>query len=72
MTWGLIDDERWGFRAGKGCVDQIFTLKQMVEKSQGKKRKVYVVLINLEKAYNGVNREALWQVLRMYEVGVNL
>ena len=25
--------------------------------------------IDLEKAHNRVNREALWQVLRMYDVG---
>ena len=29
------------------------------------------VFIDFEKAYDRVNREALWQVLRMYEVGVN-
>ena len=29
----------------------------------------YVGFIDLEKAYNMVNREALWQVLRMYDVG---
>ena len=28
VTEGLIDDEQGGFRAGRGCVDQIFTLKQ--------------------------------------------
>ena len=28
--------------------------------------------IDLEKAYDMVNREALWQVLRMYDVGVKL
>ena len=28
--------------------------------------------IDLEKAYNRVNREALWQVLRMYDVGCKL
>ena len=28
--------------------------------------------IDLEKGYNSVNREALWQVLRMYDVGGNL
>ena len=26
-TEGLIDDEQGGFRAGRGCVAQIFTLK---------------------------------------------
>ena len=28
--------------------------------------------IDLEKAYNRVNRVALWQVLRMYDVGCKL
>ena len=69
VTGGLIDDEQGGFRVGRGCVDQIFTLKQIDEKTQGKKCKVYVGFIDLEKAYNRVNREALWQVLRMYDVG---
>ena len=34
VTGGLIDDEQGGFRAGKGCVDQIFTLKQIGEKAR--------------------------------------
>ena len=37
-----------------------------------KKCKVYVGLMDLEKAYDRVNREALWQVLRMYDVGGKL
>ena len=28
--------------------------------------------MNLEKAYDRVDREALWQVLRMYDVGAKL
>ena len=57
------------FRAGRGCVDQIFTLKQIGEKAREKKRTVYVGFIDLEKAYDRVNREALWQALRMNDVG---
>ena len=34
-----------------------------------KKCSVYVGFIDLEKTYNRVNREVLWQVLRMYYVG---
>ena len=29
VTGGLIDDEQRGFRAGRGCVVKIFTLKQI-------------------------------------------
>ena len=31
-----------------------------------------VGFIDLEKVYNRVNREALWQMLRMYDVGGKL
>ena len=60
-----------GFRVGWGCVDQIFTLKQIVKK-QEKTCRVYVSFIELEKVYHKVNMEALWQVLRMYDVGSKL
>ena len=33
---GLTDDEQGGFRSGRGCVDQIFTQKQIGEKARGK------------------------------------
>ena len=68
---GLIDDVQGGFRAGRGCVDQSFTLKQIGKKSREKKRRVYVGFMDLEKAYDRVNREALWKVVRMYDVGGN-
>ena len=36
MNEGLIDDEQGEFRAGKGCVDQIFNLKKISEEARGK------------------------------------
>ena len=60
---GLIDDVQGGFRAGRGCVDQMFTLKQMGEKAREKNCRVYVSFMDLEKAYDRVNSEALCQVL---------
>ena len=68
VTRGLIDDEQGAVRAGRGCVDQIFTLKQIGKKSREKKCRVCVGFIDLEKTYDRVNREALWQMLRMYDV----
>ena len=37
-----------------------------------KKYRVYVCFMNLEKAYNRPNREVLWHILRMYDVGGKL
>ena len=42
MTGGLTEDEQGDFRDGRGCVDQVFTLKQTGEKAREKKRRVYV------------------------------
>ena len=36
VTVGLIDDEQGGFRAGMGCIDQIFTLKTKLRKYERK------------------------------------
>ena len=33
VTEGLIDEEQVCFRTGSGCVDEIFTLKQIGEKA---------------------------------------
>ena len=68
MTGNLIADEEGCFRAGRGCGDQIFTLKHIGEKVREKKRRIYVGFIYLEKAYYKVNMEVLWQVVRMYDV----
>ena len=40
VTGDLIDDEQEGFRAWRGCVDQIFTVKKIGKKAREKKRSV--------------------------------
>ena len=40
MTEDLIDDEQGGFRTGRRCAYQTFTLKQISEKTREKKRSV--------------------------------
>ena len=53
VTEGLIDDEQGVLRAGRGCVDQIFTLKQKGEKPREKKRRMYVdEPLNLRRYYS--------------------
>ena len=60
MIEGLIDKEQGGYRAGRGCVDQIITLKQIGPKTWEKKCRVHMGFMDLEKAYDRINREAQW------------
>ena len=47
-------------------------VRQLCEKYLGLNREVYMAFMDLEKAYDRIDRDALWQVLRIYGVGGNL
>ena len=72
ITRGVIGGEQGAFMDGRGCVDQIHTVRLMIEKYICKRRKLYAAFIDLEKAYDRVDRKALWDVLRIYGVGGEL
>uniref|UniRef100_UPI003EB93A31 RNA-directed DNA polymerase n=1 Tax=Klebsiella pneumoniae TaxID=573 RepID=UPI003EB93A31 len=71
-TEGVIGDEQCGFRRGRGCTDQIFAVRQVCEKYLAKGKEVFWAFMDLEKAYDRIDREALWTVLRMYGIGGRL
>ena len=71
-TRNLIGEEQGGFMEGRGCTDQIFTVKTIVERYIGKRRKLYAAFMDLEKAYDRVDRKALWDVMKIYGVGGKL
>lgn len=64
-----INEEQAGFRAGYSTLDHIFTLYNLVEKYLLKNTKFYVAFVDFRKAFDSVNRNALWNVLR--KTGVN-
>ena len=68
----MIGEEQCAFRSGRGCPDQIFTLKQMSEKMKEKNKKLFLGFMDLQQAYDIINRDALWQVLMIYGVGGRL
>jgi hypothetical protein len=64
-----IQDEQCGFRRGRGTTDQLFVLQQVLEKSREYSRQVFISFVDLEKAYDRVDRGLLWDVLLEYGVG---
>ena len=71
-TESVISEVQSGFRRGRGCTDQIFVVRQLCEKYIGKGKDVYFAFLDLEKAYDRVDRDAMWNVLRLYGVGGKL
>ena len=65
----IMDVGQCGFRPGRSTTDQIFTLKQIFEKSWEYGKDLFAFFVDLEKAYDRVPRDKLWQVLQ--ECGVN-
>ena len=64
----VLPDSQCGFRSGRGCIDMIFCAWQLMEKVREHDTKVYMLFVDLRKAYDSVPRQALWLVLLKYGV----
>lgn len=56
-------EEQAGFRPGRGCVDQIFTLRLILEHRRAYARPTIIVFLDIRAAFDAVDREALWNCL---------
>ena len=43
-------EEQCGFRQGRGCMDQVFAVRQVCEKNLANGKDIYWVFMDLEKA----------------------
>lgn len=69
---GIYPESQCGFRAGRGTIDMIFSLRQVAEKVREKNEELYLVFIDLTKAFDTVNRAALWKVLKQLGIPDNM
>src|ERR1700755_879090 len=64
LTKERVGEEQGGFREGRGCVDQVFTLRMIGENLREKDKVGYACFMDLEKAYDRVCRRKMFEVLR--------
>ena len=64
----MLRDQQAGFRRNRSCADQIASLRIIVEQSMEWNSSLYINFIDYEKAFDSVDRETLWKLLRHYGV----
>ena len=56
--------EQGGFRKGRGCTNQIFTLRNIIEQCIEWQRKLYINCVDFEKSFRSIHSENLRRILR--------
>ena len=60
---GILIEEQAGFRKHYSTADHIFSLKMLIDFYLYKKKRLYCAFIDYRKAFDSVNRVALWRKL---------
>ncbi|XP_043922942.1 uncharacterized protein LOC122798228, partial [Protopterus annectens] len=63
-----LREEQAGFRKNRSCSDQIATLRIIVEQSVEWNSPLYINFVDFEKAFDSVDRETLWSLLKHYGI----
>lgn len=58
-----IRPQQAGFRPGRGCVDQIFTLRHILEQRSKYQQKTYICFIDFKAAFDSIHRDSLWTLM---------
>ena len=61
-------DVQAGFRKGRGTRDQIANIHWIIEKATELQKNIYLCFIDYAKAFDGVDHNKLWKILK--EMGI--
>ena len=59
----IFPESQCGFRPGRGTDDMVFALRQLQEKCMLQGLDLYLLFIDLTKAFDTINRDGLWKLL---------
>ena len=67
----LITEEQGGFRKGRSCIDQIFTLTSIIKNRQNLSKDTFVAFVDMEKCFDWVDRDMMLFKLFSFNVDGN-
>ena len=54
-----------GFRRGRGCSDQIFVLRNIIEQCTEWQRELYINFVDFQKAFDSIHRESIMENIKI-------
>ena len=63
-----LPDTQAGLRKGKGTRDQIANIRWIIEKARGFQKNIYFCFLDYTKAFDCVDHNKLWKILK--EMGI--
>jgi len=63
ISEAILLEEQNGFRIGRSCIDNVFTIQQTMQKRTEFNLETHIAFMDLEKAFDRVNQNKLWQIL---------
>ena len=64
----MLGEIQCGVRRGRRTEDNLFMLERLIEMVKGRKEEIFLAFLDMEKAYDRVNRKKLFEVMRCYGV----
>ena len=61
-----LRDEQAGFRPKRSCIDQILTLRIIIEESVEFQSNLIINFVDFQKAFDSIHRPTLWRLLEIY------
>lgn len=59
----VVSESQCGFRRNRGTIDMIFAIRQLQEKCLEQNQNLYILFVDLTKAFDTVSRKGLWAIL---------
>ena len=71
-TETIIGEYQAGFRGNRSTTDQIFVLRQIIEKKWEYAQEAHVIFIDFKQAYDCLHRDSLWRILESFNIPTKL
>ena len=68
----FLKESQYGFRAGRGTVDAIFVMRQIMEKARERHLQLHINFVDFKAAFDTIWRDALWKMLAVVGVSEKL